>query len=280
MPLALEALRVLPRNWLSRAAGRFAALRLPGPLVRAEIALFARAVGADLSEVREPLGSFESLQAFFTRALRDGARPIDPADDALVAPCDGAWGESGAIEGGRALQVKGRPYSVADLLASREDAAELEGGTFATFYLAPRDYHRFHSPCDVTVERARYVPGTLWPVNALGLHAIDSLFAQNERIAARMRARRGGFPLYLVAVGATMVGKIRLRFDALETNVTGARAQLHTYPDGVPLAKGQEWGHFEFGSTLVLVAPRGALRLDARPPGGRLRMGERIGALS
>ena len=278
MPLALEALRVLPRNWLSRAAGRFAALRLPRALVRAEIAMFARAVGADLSEVREPLTSFESLQAFFTRALRDGARPIDPAADSLVAPCDGAWGESGAIASGQLLQVKGRPYSLADLLASRDEAAELEGGSFATFYLAPRDYHRFHSPCDVTVERARYVPGTLWPVNSIGLNGIDSLFAQNERIAARMRARRG-FPLYLVAVGATMVGKIRLRFDSLETNVPGARAQLRTYPDGVPLAKGQEWGHFEFGSTLVLAAPRGALRLDARPPGARVRMGERIGTL-
>src|SRR5262245_8231602 len=210
MPLALEALRVLPRNWLSRAAGRLVSLRLPRSLVRAEIDFFVRAAGVDLREVREPLDSFESLQAFFTRALRDGARPIDSAEDAFVAPCDGAWGESGPIESGRLLQVKGRPYSLADLLASREEAAELEGGTFATFYLAPRDYHRFHSPCDVTVERVRHVPGTLWPVNAIGLQGVDSLFAQNERIAARMRARRGGFAFQLVAVGATMVGKVKL----------------------------------------------------------------------
>jgi phosphatidylserine decarboxylase len=279
MPLALELLRLLPRNLISRAAGRFAALPLPRSWVRAEIALFARAVGVDLSEVREPLASFASLQEFFTRELREGARRIDPADDALVAPCDGAWGESGDIEAGRLLQVKGRPYSLADLLASREDAAAFDGGSFATFYLAPRDYHRFHSPCDVRVERARYVPGTLWPVNRIGLTGVDGLFAQNERIAARMRVRRGDTLLCLVAVGATLVGKIRLRFDSLETNQSGARATERDYPGGIPLAKGEEWGRFEFGSTLVLAAERGAVELDAQPPGSRLRLGERIGTL-
>jgi phosphatidylserine decarboxylase len=279
MSLALELLRALPRNALSRAAGRFAALRLPRPLVRAEIAAFARAVGADLSEVRDPLDSFESLQAFFTRALRPGARVIDPAPDSLVAPCDGAWGESGIVQAGQLLQVKGRPYSLAELLASRADAAALEGGAFATFYLAPRNYHRFHAPCDSRIESTRYVPGTLWPVNSIGLGGVDGLFAQNERIAARMRATRGESLMYLVAVGATMVGKIRLCFDAPETNVRGARAEERAYPGGVTLAKGQEWGQFEFGSTLVLVAERGALQLDARPPGSPLRLGERIGSL-
>lgn len=279
MPLALDVLRLLPRNLLSRAAGRFAALHLPRACVRAEIQLFARAVGVNLAEVRDPLDSFASLQAFFTRALREDARRVDPAADALVAPCDGAWGESGSVEAGRLLQVKGRPYALADLLASRDDAAELDGGTFATFYLAPRDYHRFHAPCDLRVERARYVPGTLWPVNSIGLEGVDGLFAQNERIAARMRARQGDALLCLVAVGATLVGKIRLRFDALETNVRGARPAERVYAGGIPLAKGQEWGHFEFGSTLVLVAQRGAVELDAKPPGARLRLGERIGTL-
>ena len=279
MPLALDALRLLPRNLLSRAAGRFAALRLPGALTRAEIALFARAAGVDLSEVRDPLASFASLQAFFTRELREGARRIDPADDALVAPCDGAWGESGAIEAGRLLQVKGRPYALAELLGSRDDASAFEGGVFATFYLAPRDYHRFHAPCDVRVERARHLPGSLWPVNRIGLQGVDGLFAQNERIAAWMRARRGDALLCVVAVGATLVGKIRVRFDALETNVPGAGAEERAYPAGIPLAKGQEWGHFEFGSTLVFTAPRGAVALDAKPAGSRLRLGERIGTL-
>ena len=279
MPLALEALRLLPRNALSRAMGRLAGLRLPGPLVRAEIALFAAAVGVDLSEVRDPPEAFTSLQAFFIRALRAGARPVDPAPDALVAPCDGAWGESGLVASGQLLQLKGRPYSLADLLDSKDDAARFEGGSFASFYLAPRDYHRFHAPCDARVERARYVPGTLWPVNRLGLTGIEALYAQNERIAVMMRARANDSLLCLVAVGATMVGKVRLRFDGLETNLPGARGEERHYPADLALAKGEEWGHFEFGSSIVLLAAPGAVDLPGRPAGSPLRLGGRIGTL-
>lgn len=279
MSIALELLRLLPRNALSRAAGRFAGLRLPRPVVRAEIAAFARAVGVDLSEVRDPLDSFASLQDFFTRALRDGVRPIAPEPDAVVAPCDGAWGASGIVEKGVLLQVKGRPYALADLLASRGEADALEGGPFATFYLSPRDYHRFHTPCAVRVESARYVPGTLWPVNRIGLDGVDGLFAQNERIAVRMRARPGDALLCVVAVGATMVGKVRVDFDDLETNRPGAPGELRTYTREIALAKGEEWGRFEFGSTLVLVAAPETLALDAQPPGTPLRLGQRIGRL-
>jgi len=279
MPLALEALRLLPRNLMSRVAGRFAALPLPRPLVRGEIELFARAVGVDLAEVRDPLDSFPSLQAFFTRALRPDARPIDPAPDALVSPCDGRWGESGTVASGQLLQLKGRPYSLSDLLDSKDDAAHFEGGSFASFYLAPRDYHRFHAPCDVRVERARYVPGTLWPVNAMGLEGIDALYAQNERIAVMMRARANDSLLCLVAVGATLVGKVRLRFDGLETNLPDALAEERRFVREIALAKGEEWGHFEFGSSIVLLAEPGGLELDAQPAGAPLRMGRRIGTL-
>ncbi|HTO69311.1 MAG TPA: archaetidylserine decarboxylase [Myxococcota bacterium] len=281
MPFALEALRLLPRNAVSRAAGRFAALRLPRACVRAEIALFARAAGVNLAEVRDPLDSFASLQDFFVRALRDGARPVAPEPDALVAPCDGAWGESGSVESGRLLQVKGRPYGLAELLASQADAQEFEGGAFATFYLAPRDYHRFHAPCDARVESARYVPGTLWPVNRIGLDGVDGLFAQNERIAVRMRAGPGNALLCVVAVGATLVGKVRVGFDAsLTTNLPGARGEARSYAPPVELAKGQEWGRFEFGSTLVLLAARGAVELEPRTPGAPLRLGTRVGRLA
>jgi len=279
MRLTLSALRLLPRNLISRAAGRFAAARLPRPLVHAEIRAFARAVGVDLSEVRDPLDSFPSLQAFFTRALREGARTIEPAPDALVSPCDGAFGESGTVRGGQLLQLKGRPYGLPDLLGDAADAAQFEGGGFATLYLSPRDYHRFHAPCAARVERVTYRPGTLWPVNRIGLEGVDGLFAQNERICAFMRASPGDALLCLVAVGATMVGKVRLTFDSLETNQAGARAEQRRYPEGIPLAKGEEWGRFEFGSTIVLLSEAGKVALDLRPPGTAVRLGERIGRL-
>jgi phosphatidylserine decarboxylase len=279
MRFAVPALRLLPRNLLSRAVGRFAAVRLPRALVRAEILAFARAVGVDLTEVRDPLGSFASLQEFFTRALREGVRPVDPARDALVSPCDGAFGECGIVRGGQLFQLKGRPYGLRELLGSGEDAARFDGGQYATLYLSPRDYHRFHAPCAARVERVTYLPGTLWPVNRIGLEGVDGLFAQNERICAFMRAAPGDAFLCLVAVGATLVGKVRVCFDALETNLPGAREIRRSYPGGVALAKAEEWGRFEFGSTLVLLAEPGRVLLEAPLPGTPVRLGERIGQL-
>ncbi|MGH0029897.1 MAG: archaetidylserine decarboxylase, partial [Myxococcota bacterium] len=206
-----------------------------------------------------------------------GVRPIDPAPEALVSPCDGFWGASGRVEEGELLQVKGRPYSLAALLGDAEQARRLEGGAFATFYLSPRDYHRFHMPCDATPVAARHLPGTLLPVNGLGLHGVDGLFAGNERIAASF-VLPGGGELAIVAVGATNVGKVRVTFDDLTTQ-TGRGPEARRYVDARPLAKGEEWGRFEFGSTLVLVAAAEALRLEPEEPDRVLRLGTRIGTL-
>jgi phosphatidylserine decarboxylase len=196
------------------------------------------------------------------------------------------WGESGYVSEGQVLQLKGRPYSLAALLGNVADAKYYEGGSFATLYLSPADYHRFHSPCDVSVSRFRYLPGSLWPVNRAGLEGIDSLFAQNERICAFMdvAGQRESEGLCVVAVGATMVGKIRLTFDPLSSNCQGAGAEVREYGDRVgtacpQLATGAEWGRFEFGSTLVLVLAEGVGKLDFQPPGSGLQMGSRIGRL-
>jgi phosphatidylserine decarboxylase len=280
--LVLGALRRLPVHALSRTAGRVASLRLPAPLRAPACRAFARAVGADLGEVREPLDSFLSLQDFFTRALRDGARRIDPDPAALVAPCDGSWGESGRIAEGQLLQVKGRPYSLAALLGDESAAKSFEGGGFATFYLAPRDYHRFHAPCDGFVARAVHIPGSLWPVNQIGIQGVPGLFAENERICAfvRRRAADAHESLALVAVGATMVGKVHVTFDTLTTNTGDRTPRWRSYPRPPRLVKGAEWGRFEFGSTLVLAAAPGALELAPQPPGTRLRLGTRIGSVA
>jgi len=280
--LALGALRLLPLHALSHAAGRVAGWRVPRFLRRPAYGLFARAVGADLSETRDPLDSFERLQDFFTRALVPGARPVDPAPDAVVAPCDGAWGASGRVEAGMLLQVKGRPYPLAALLGDPERAGALEGGAFATFYLAPRDYHRFHAPCDAEIVGAVHLPGALWPVNRIGVEGVPGLFAENERIVASMRVpgASGDVSLCIAAVGATLVGRVRLAFDTLQTH-TDARAPVRRdYPEPHRLARGEEWGRFEFGSTLVLVAAPDVLELDAEPPGTRLRLGTRVGRLT
>jgi phosphatidylserine decarboxylase len=277
----MSALRLLPTHALSRAVGRAASVRLPRALRAPVYRAFARAVGADLDEVRDPLDSYAALQDFFTRALRAGARPIDRDPAAFVAPCDGAWGASGRIAGGALLQVKGRPYSLAALLGDEAAAKALEGGWFATFYLAPRDYHRFHAPCDGFVSRAAYLPGALWPVNAIGVAHVPNLFAENERICAFVRlGEEGRESLALVAVGATLVGKVHVTFDTLTTHSRDRAPRRSHYDPARQLVKGAEWGRFEFGSTIVVATAPGVVDLAPRPPGAPLRLGERIGTLT
>jgi phosphatidylserine decarboxylase len=279
--LLLQALARLPVNAISRCAGRLAGLPLPTGMLRLVIRSFARSVGVDWSEVRDPVSSFRSLQDFFTRALVEGVRPIDPADHALVSPCDGAWGAAGQVDEGRILQVKGRPYSLGALLGDDSEAKVFEGGTFATLYLSPRDYHRFHAPFDCRVVRAVHLPGTLWPVNRIGVEGVDALFAQNERICMWLEPlARTGTRLCVVAVGATMVGKVHTVFDpSLTTNIPGTGRSDRNYTPAPVLAKGDELGRFEFGSTLVLAAAPDLGRLQAREPGRLVRLGTRIGSL-
>lgn len=316
----LGLLVLLPKNAISRAMGWLASRRLPGPLQRLELALFVRLAGVDRRELARPLASYDSLQSFFTRALAPGARPLEGGEDVLVSPCDGAWGASGRIEGGTILQVKGRPYRVADLLGSEEAARPFEGGTFATLYLSPRDYHRFHAPTAGRITRLVYRPGNLWPVNAIGLLGVEGVFARNERICAWLEIEPGtststsaststgtgistrigdgvaGAPrlvagdaaaagqgaaahsIAMIAVGATMVGSVRLAFDGLRTNRAGAVAVDRALGAlGPKLARGEEWGHFEFGSTIVLLIPPGLFTLDAQAIGTPLRLGRAIG---
>ena len=233
----LELLRLLPKNAMSRLMGRFTDVRLPGPLQRAEIRLFARLTRVDLGEMRDEIDSFGSLQEFFTRQLRPEARPLAGDESTLVAPCDGAWGESGRIRSGTLVQVKGRTYRLADLLGDAERAAAYEGGCYATFYLSPRDYHRFHTPTAGRITRLDYVPGALWPVNSIGLHGVDGLFARNERICAELQPTGSDDRIVMVAVGATMVGSVRLSFDGLRTNVRGARAERRDLGDLAPVVR-------------------------------------------
>ncbi len=275
----LTALRAVPQHVVSHLAGWAAARRLPPALRQPVVRGFGRLVGVDFGEVRDPLSSFDSLQAFFTRALRDGVRPVDEAPDALVSPCDGSWGCAGAVEGGQLLQVKGRAYSLARLLGDPPAAGEFDRGTYATLYLAPRDYHRFHAPCTARARRVVYLPGALWPVNRLGREGIGDLFAVNERLCVYLSLGASAADLCLVAVGATLVGKIRLLFDSLTTNIRGGAAIERRYPEGVALSKGQECGRFEFGSTIVLLAKPGAATIEPKPPGTPVRLGQRIGTV-
>lgn len=268
---------LLPKNLISKVGGWIASIRWPGPLLRLQLRSYAWTWGVNMEEVRDPLTSFRSMQEFFVRHLKDSARPIEPADDAFVSPCDGAWGASGTVAQGQLLQVKGRPYSLAELLGSDEEAKLYEGGAFVTLYLSPKDYHRFHSPCSVRVTHSRYLPGTLWPVNKVGIYGVQGLFAQNERIVSTFEI--GEHRLAYIPVGATVVGKAHLTYSDLTTNARGGRREERHEPP-VELAKGEEVGRFCFGSTVVMIASPGLLQLDAQPADTPCVLGRRIGTLT
>jgi phosphatidylserine decarboxylase len=279
--VVINSLKVLPQHTMSAMAGTVFGLQTPRALRKLAVTAYGKYFGVNFDEVKEPLDSFSSLQNFFVRELKDGARPVDAAPDALVSPCDGAWGACGTIDDDAALQLKGRSYSVRMLLHDDELASRFDGGSFATFYLSPKDYHRFHTPCAGDVDRLRYVPGALWPVNGAGLHHVDGLFTKNERIIAYLRpAGRPDALVAMVAVAATMVGKIKIAFDdEVTTNVRNPQATVRRYDPPVVLDKGQEWGRFLFGSTIVMLATPGLLALDTQPEGSVLRLGTRIGTV-
>jgi phosphatidylserine decarboxylase len=276
----ITGLKVLPKNALSAAMGSLMSVELPRPLAKVAVKTFGNLAGVDFSEVKEPLDTFPNVQSFFTRALKDGLRPVDGAADAVVSPCDGAWGASGTIDGTTALQLKGRSYDIRQVLDNDHIAARFDNGTYTTLYLSPKDYHRFHMPVSGDVVGMRYVPGALWPVNGAGLQHVDGLFTKNERIIAWLRPHHNPQALVaMIAVGATVVGKIRVTFDEQTSNTGDSESISRTYEAPHKMAKGQEWGRFEFGSTIVMLATPGCWTIEAGEAGSKLRMGTRIGTM-
>jgi phosphatidylserine decarboxylase len=275
----LALLRRLPQAALSRSLGRLADVRVPPGLRRTIYGRFARAVGADLSEVERPLADFETLNDFFVRSLKPGLRDWPADRDAVGSPVDGVVGSVGRIEQRTALQAKGRRYSVAELLGDPEAGPAYEGGLFITLYLSPRHYHRIHTPVGGTIARARHVPGALFPVNAPSVAHIPELFARNERVLCVIDAAVG--PAAVVAVGAYNVARISTAFDP---GWGGTRRWVSNRRDAVPrerrydppirVERGAELMAFHLGSTVVLLFPAGRLELDPGcRPGEEVRLG-------
>jgi len=284
--LLLSLLRRVPQGALSRAFGSVADLPLAPRLRRPVLGAFARAVGADLSEAELPLSEYPTLNEFFTRRLKPGAREFP--DDAAVAACpvDGAAGQLGTVGDGRLIQAKGREYSAADLLGDPEQAARFEGGAFITLYLSPRDYHRIHAPSSGLVHMARHVPGALMPVNAAAVAHIPDLFARNERLLCYLDGPLGR--VAVVAVGAYNVGRISAAFDprwaapdgrsAWVTNRRGGEAEARSYDPPIRMGQGDHLMTFHLGSTVILLFEPGRLTLDpSLRPGVPVRLGMPIG---
>lgn len=272
--------RWFPKSAFSRLMGTLAELRFPPWALRPVLALYKSFFRIDMAQFQEPPEGFSSFNEFFVRPLAAGARPIESAPGRLVSPVDGTVIESGAIKDGQLLQVKGQPYAVADLLNG--DPAWRGygggGGTFLTLYLSPKDYHRIHSPCAGRVVRFSYVPGELWTVSPAGVRSVPGLFARNERLITAIAAGFG--EVLLVAVGATIVGKIKVVYHSVTSNGKKAAPLAANLDRPFPLQRGQELGRFELGSTVILLFPPGAVVLDDLPPGTELKMGQGIANLT
>lgn len=275
--LFIGALRLVPKNALSRLAGALTRWRAPPWLLGRAMRAFARRYAIDLSEY-PPLSSFQTFGQFFARPILPGRRPVAAGEGVLVSPVDGLVSEAGVASAGRLVQAKGIDYPAAALLGDEALARRFEGGIYLTIYLSPRDYHRIHFPLGGRVSGWRYLPGKLWPVNPASVRTVRGLFALNERLVTVQETPAGACAL--VAVGATVVGRVQPSYDRAVpvTNLRGARPQGRDYPEPIAVEKGQEMGAFEMGSTVILLFEPARVRLDPQvAPGARVRMGERLG---
>ncbi|WP_373047914.1 archaetidylserine decarboxylase [Vulgatibacter sp.] len=271
----LSFVKLLPKRQLSRFVG--GATRLDGArgAHQAAIRAFARQYQVNVEEAELPIEAYETFGEFFVRKLKPGIRPVAPGEDVVVSPVDGTVSQAGHTANGRLIQAKGRDYSLAALLDDEEEARHFSGGAFTTIYLSPRDYHRIHAPLGGRITGWSYVPGNLWPVNRPSVRGVPDLFAVNERAIVWMETAVGR--VAVIAVGATIVGRIRLAFDELATN-QGEPARRVRYEAPRTINKGDELGMFEMGSTVILCFERGKVALDDRlQPEVPLLLGERIG---
>jgi phosphatidylserine decarboxylase len=273
---AAEFLRVLPRKHVSRALGHLADLPVPTSVLDSLTGVYIRAYDVDLSEAEVPPEGFSSFNSFFTRRLKPGARPLDADPVALLSPADGKVADCGPITPESVFLVKGQRYDVGTMLGDRKAASTYAGGWYCIIYLSPRDYHRVHAPTSGRIELARHVPGTLFPVNAIGEH-VPQLFARNERVVVVQKSPIHG-EVASILVGAVGVGRVVASFDeSLVTNTSRGVAPVREYGDAGPsIDRGEELGMFQLGSTVVLFTTAASKLEPTIAAGDFVRMGQAI----
>lgn len=286
MPDSLFVLlqHLMPKRALTVLAGRVARARW-GRFTHALIRRFIRRYGVNMDEAANPdVRSYDSFNAFFTRALKAGARPISHAD--FVCPVDGAISQFGSIEHDQIFQAKGHAYSTTALLGGDEGlASHFENGDFATIYLSPRDYHRIHMPSAGRLRRMIHVPGELFSVNPATARGVPGLFARNERVVCIYDIPCEGpegpemRPFALVLVGATIVGSMATVWHGVVNPPRTGEVREWIYDEQeFHQLKGEEMGCFLLGSTVVMLWPRDTIRFNPQwLPEKAVRMGETMG---
>jgi phosphatidylserine decarboxylase len=266
---------VLPQHALSRLilqATRVRASWFKNALIRGFLKLY----DIDMTDaVQSDPFSYGSFNEFFTRALKSGVRGIAPGPNEIACPVDGTISEAGSIDGDRLLQAKGRNYTLSELLASQAWAKQFDGGSFATIYLAPFNYHRIHMPLRGELRETVYVPGRLFSVNAATAAQVPRLFARNERVLTLFETAGG--EMALILVGALNVGSMATVWAG---DITPAARRVVTTlpPKELTLDKGEELGRFNMGSTVILLFQAGRARWHADTrAGATVRLGQPLG---
>jgi len=257
----------IPRRLATRFMGWFS--HIEQPLVRdVSIAVWRFFSSLDLSEAKK--SHFRSMHDCFIRELRAGARPIDGDPNILVSPCDAIVGASGAVAGARAYQIKGFPYSLADLFYDQALADAFADGRYVTLRLTSSMYHRFHAPHDCRVDQVTYISGDTWNVNPIALRRVEKLFCKNER--ALLRTKLAGHTIMLVPVAAVLVASIRLHF--LDVVLSLKHRGHNIFACDAPFRKGEEMGWFQHGSTMLIFTPDGFSLHEEVREGTAIRVGE------
>jgi len=270
-------LRALKRrvvsNIISRGFGKFASHRFHPLLQKIINRSYARLMKVDLSEF-ESAEKYDTLNELFVRELKK-RREIDLNESAVISPTDSLVTESSYAVEGRAMQIKGMEYSLSELLREIDpkNLNRVSKGGYINLYLSPRDYHRYHVPCDMYVKKAVHIPGRLYPVNLRYLKKRINLFVENERVVLECETMQG-ILFYIVLVGALNVGQMRLVFESrIETNRPG-EISVYEYGD-LMMRKGELLGYFKMGSTVVMIFENGRIRLAAKR-GEKVKYGQKI----
>jgi phosphatidylserine decarboxylase len=276
MPVSILLQYLLPHRLLSRIV--FKATRWTWkPWKNFLIGQITRRFNVDLKEaVQQDPSAYAHFNAFFTRELKPGARPVDAEPAAMLCPADGHISQSGPIRAGRIFQAKGQDYSVTELLADETAALPYSEGSFVTVYLSPRDYHRVHMPLNGTLVSTTHVPGRIFSVAPNAVAYVPRLFARNERLVCHFEGESG--PFALVLVGALLVSSVSTVWGDLEIPPYASRICSRDYRKrGISLGRGAEMGRFNMGSTVILLLPADGPELDTLLAEQAVKVGQTIG---
>jgi phosphatidylserine decarboxylase len=270
-----------PQRVVSRIAGRLADYDRTPAIRNRIINWFIGRYGVDMSEaVESDPANYPSFNAFFTRALKPGLRPLAEGKKTIVSPVDGTISQLGQINNDRIFQAKGQSFSLTELLGGSEERAEaFAEGEFSTIYLSPKDYHRIHMPMAGTLREMVFIPGKLFSVNPATAENVPNLFARNERVACIFDTAVG--PIALVLVGAMIVGSVETVWSGVVAPGDGlVTVTRYEGNQAIQFTKGEEMGRFRLGSTVVMVMPKGCASWNAQQVAGKqVRMGEAFGQI-